>query len=144
MAAVLDQLISDHRRIDPLLERGDRAFAQLSDPAAAASVAAELSALLDSHLAVEEAQMVPHLRQAKAFPPPQTDAEAEMYAQGFAWSTQGLAAEVLERLDAMLPENLTSRLPAARAAFARRCERVWGSARTGASRTPVPDWLQRD
>ena len=56
-------------------------------------------------------------------------------------STLGLAPEVLARVHAMLPANLTSRLPAARAAYAARCVRVWGSVRDGASRTAVPDWL---
>jgi hypothetical protein len=66
-----------------------------------------------------------------------------MYAQGFAWSSDGIAPEVLARVDAMLPANVTTRLPAARAAFAERCARVWGATPKGASRTAVPDWLAR-
>jgi hypothetical protein len=53
----------------------------------------------------------------------------------------GIAPEVLERVYEMLPENLRARLPAARAAFEARCERVWGSAKAGAARTPIPDEL---
>jgi hypothetical protein len=66
-----------------------------------------------------------------------------MYAQGFAWSLHGIAPEVAERVVALLPPILTAKLPAARAAFAERCTRVWGSADAGASRTSVPDWLKR-
>lgn len=142
LTPVIAQLTADHRRIDPLLERGDRAFADLPvGLAAAVAVVSELSALLDAHLAIEEAQVIPFLRAAKEFPPPASDEEAALYAQGFAWSSHGVAPEVLGRLNQMLPEILISRLPAARAAFAQRCQRVWGSAKTGASRTSVPDWL---
>lgn len=138
----MNQLDADHRRIDPLLAEGDRAFAALPASAGeAARVVAELSALLDAHLALEEAHVVPLLRAAREFPPPATDAEAEMYALGFSWSLHGLAPDVVERILAFLPDILTSKLPAARAAFAARCERVWGSAKTGASRTSFPDWI---
>ena len=135
----IERLMADHRRIDPLLERGDRAFQELPKAEAAAAVVAELSALLDEHLAIEEAEVVPFLRGAREFPAPTSEAEAELYAEGFAWSMHGIAPDILERVGAMLPESLTSRLTAARAAFAKRCERVWGSASAGASRTPVPD-----
>jgi hypothetical protein len=142
MAQLFAKLTDDHRHIDPLLERADRAFASLpADKADAIAVVAELSALLDPHLATEEAQMIPLLRPAKAFPTPATDAEADVYAQGFAWASDGVASEVLERLYAALPDILTSRLPAARAAFDERRRRVWGTAPTGASRTAIPDWL---
>ncbi|HVU49646.1 MAG TPA: hemerythrin domain-containing protein [Polyangia bacterium] len=144
LAPVFDELSAQHARIDPLLARGDAAFAELpAGAAAAAAVIAELSALIDQHLALEEAHVPPFLRAASAFPPPATDAEAEMYAQGFAWSSEGVAPEVLERVYAMLPANVTTRLPAARAAFAERCARVWGPVAAGASRTSVPDWLAR-
>jgi hypothetical protein len=142
LGPVIDRLDSEHRRIDPLLELGDRAFAELPRSTdAAVGVVAELAALIDAHLSFEEANVVPSLRAVKAFPPPPTDADAEMYAQGFAWSMHGLAPEVVDRMLAMLPDILTSKLPAARAAYAARCERVWGTAKTGASRTSVPDWL---
>jgi hypothetical protein len=62
-----------------------------------------------------------------------------MYAQGFAWSMNGIAPDVLERVYDMLPDNLRSRLPDARAAFDARCARVWGSAKAGQARTPIPD-----
>lgn len=141
LAEAIAGLSSDHRRIDPLLERGDRAFDHVPANDDAASVVSELSALLDAHLATEEARVVPFLRDATEFPPPATEAEVEIFAQGFAWSCHGVAPQVIEAVYAMLTPALTSRLPAARAAFEQRCVRVWGSARTGASRTAIPDWL---
>jgi hypothetical protein len=140
LGACIDGLAADHARIDPLLARGDETFAQLPQGAAAAlAVVTELSALLDAHLAVEEAELVPHLRAAKGFPPPGNDEEAAMYAQGFAWSSQGIAPDVLQQVYALLPEILTSRLPDARAAFEERCRSVWGAVAVGSSRTPIPD-----
>ena len=142
LAATIDQLTADHRHIDPLLEQGDGAFAQLPDTKAAAAVVSHLWALLGPHLRTEEERIVPILREAKAFPPPASDAEEEMYASGFAWSCHGIAPEVIERVYAMLPEGLVARLPAARAAFQQRRDRVWGpTAPSGTSHTSVPDWL---
>ena len=142
LVAVLDGLTADHRKIDPLLSDGDRSFAALGRRReAAAETVAALSALLDAHLATEESRVIGFLRGAKAFPPPGNDGEADMYAQGFAWSAEGVADEVLERVFALLPPILTTRLPAARAAFLDRCARVWGPAPSGASRTSIPDWL---
>ncbi len=135
---IIDRLAADHRRIDPLLERGGQAFARLPEVADAAALVAELDGLLHEHLAVEESSVVPLLRGAKGFPPPSNDAELELYAQGFAWSSHGIASEVLEQVYAMLPEALQARLPAARQAFAARCVRVWGSDAAGASHTSVP------
>lgn len=134
----IDGLAADHRKIDPLLEEGDRTFAQLPLAAGARAVVAELQRLLDPHLATEEAELVPHIRSAKEFPTPPDDAAAEMYAQGFAWSMHGIAPDVLEKVQGLLPPILTSRLPVARAAFAERCEKVWGTAAAGAARTPIP------
>jgi hemerythrin-like domain-containing protein len=141
LGPVVERLSAEHQRIDPLLERGDHAFSSLSEAAAveAAQVLSELGELLDQHLAFEEAQAIPHLRGAREFPPPANEAEAELYAQGFAWSTQGIAAEVLAQVHRMLPEILMSRLPAARVAFNERCERVWGSFEVGATRTSLPE-----
>jgi hypothetical protein len=145
LAPVVGQLGADHRRIDPLLEAGDRAFADLgADDAAAAAVVAELAALLDAHLATEEASVIQHIRPAKQFPAPATDAEADLFAQGFAWASFGVAADVIARVDEMLPPILTARLPAARAAFDERSRRVWGPTPPGASRTALPDWLDDD
>jgi iron-sulfur cluster repair protein YtfE (RIC family) len=137
--ATIERLDADHRRIDPLLERGDRAFADLADPADALAVVRELDTLLTAHLAAEEAELFPFLRGAKSFPPPATDAEALMYASGFAWAMHGIAPDVLEQVYVMLPERLRAALPGARAEFEARCERVWGSANAGAARTPIPD-----
>jgi hypothetical protein len=139
LAACIDGLAADHRRIDPLLEKGDAAFAELPDTSAALAVVRELQALLAPHLATEEASLIPHIRPAKGFPPPGTDAEAEMYAEGFAWSAHGIAPDIVEKVFALLPPIVSSKLPAARAAFAERCQHVWGTTEAGASRTPIPE-----
>lgn len=139
VAPVIAALSEEHHRIDPLLERGDRAFEALPDSSAAKTVIAQLEALLPPHLAREEAEVVPFLRGAKDFPAPATDAEVELYAQGFAWSSHGVAAEVLSRVDALLPENLVAKLAAVRADFDKRCERAWGSAQAGSATTPIPN-----
>jgi hemerythrin-like domain-containing protein len=142
LATVIDGLTADHRKIDPMLEEGTRLFAALpAQVDAAADVVARLAALLDDHLAIEETHIVPFLRAAKAFPPPTSAAELEMYAQGFAWACHGIAPDIVDQLFAMLPKELLAKLPAARAAFAQRCEQAWGSSDAGSSRTPVPDWL---
>jgi hemerythrin-like domain-containing protein len=148
IAGVIDALGADHARIDPLLEAGDRAFAELATatPSSTAvdavlAIVSELESLLDEHLASEERTVIAFLRDAKGFPPPGNDAEADLYAQGFAWASHGIAPEVLERVDAMLPPTLSSRLGEARDRFKERCERVWGSVRSGASTRSIPDWL---
>jgi len=146
LAPIIERLTAEHHLIDPLLVRGDRAFSDLARsvaPAAppAAGIIAELSRLLHDHLAFEEEHAVPHMRSMKGFPPPATDAEVEMFAQGFAWSYHGVAGDVLAQVDAALPPVLTAKLPAARAAFDDRCRRVWGPTAPGASRTAMPDWM---
>lgn len=137
-AASPEALSADHRRIDPLLERGDTAFADLSRTDTALTIVRELQDLLANHLAIEERELIPFLRDAKAFPPPPNDEAVALYAQGFAWAMHGIAPDIVEQVYAMLPENLRVRIPAARAAFEARCERVWGSTKTGTSRTPIP------
>ncbi len=138
----LERLGEDHRRIDPLLEQGDAAFADLALPrnlASAAQVISELGALLDPHLATEEAEVIPHMRAWKGFPPPASAEEAEMLTNGFAWACHGIAPEVLEQVYTMLQPEVRERLPAARAAFEQRWRRVWGDgAEVTASVTPVP------
>jgi hemerythrin-like domain-containing protein len=142
LAPVFDQLSAQHDQIDPLLERADAAFAALETRATeAAAVVKELAGLLDQHLELEETHVPAFLRPAKEFPPTSSDAESDAYAQGFAWSSEGVAPEVLNRVYGILPPAVVSRLPAARAAFAERCARVWGETPSGASRTSVPDWL---
>jgi hemerythrin-like domain-containing protein len=137
--ATIEKLAADHRRIDPLLGRGNEAFAKLPDVASARAVIAELGELLAPHLALEEAELIGFLRSAKSFPPPPTEADAEIYAHGFAWAMHGLAPAVLAALDGLVPPALAAKLPAARAAFEARCERVWGSARAGSTLTPIPE-----
>jgi hemerythrin-like domain-containing protein len=142
LAAVIDGLVADHRKIDPMLEEGDKAFAALPDERRpAVRVIGSLGGLLHSHLETEETHIVPFLREAKAFPPPASEEELEMYAQGFAWSSHGIAPDVLDKLYELLAPALVAKLPAAREAFAKRCKEVWGTAAAGASRTPIPDWL---
>jgi hemerythrin-like domain-containing protein len=138
LMAIIDGLSADHRKIDPLLGRGDAAFAELPNTSAALAIVAELSELLAPHLATEEAEIVPHIRAAKEFPTPPDDAMADMYAQGFAWSSHGIAPDILAKVYELLPPVLASRLPAALAAFSARCEKVWGTARAGSARTPIP------
>jgi len=137
----LGGLAEDHRRIDPLLERGDGAFADLPRAVAtAAGVISELGALLDPHLATEEAEVIPHLRALKGFPPPASAEETEMLTHGFAWACHGIAPEVLGRVYTMLSPDVSARLPAARAAFEERWRRVWGAGvAVTSSFTPVPD-----
>lgn len=125
--------------MDPLLERGARAFADLPKTAEALVIVRELEELLQPHLATEEAELIPLIRGAKEFPVPPTDEVAEMYAQGFSWAMHGIAPDVLDEMYKMLPDGLRAKIPAARAAFEARCERVWGSAKAGAARTPIPD-----
>jgi hypothetical protein len=137
--ATIEKLGADHRRIDPLLERGDAAFGELPRTASALALVRELKALLDPHLAIEESELIPFLREMKSFPPPPNEEAAAMYAQGFSWAMQGVAPSVLEKVNAMLPEALTAKLDAARAAFDERTKRVWGSVNVGAATTPIPD-----
>ena len=136
--ATIEGLSADHRRIDPLLERGDKAFVDLSRTDEALAIVRELQKLLALHLATEERELIPFLRDAKGFPPPPNDEAVALYAEGFAWAMHGIAPDVVEQVYAILPENLRVRIPAARSAFEARCERVWGSAKTETSRTPIP------
>lgn len=143
LGPVIAELVADHQRLDPMLEAGERAFAKLPATAEAAAIVAEMAALLDKHLGLEEQKIVPLLRDANTFPPPGSDAEAEMYAEGFAWACHGIAPQVLEQVYKMLPASVTSRLPAARIVFTRKFEALWGTAvGSGASTTAVPDWLR--
>lgn len=138
LVPVLERLTAEHHLIDPLLERGDRAFAALPKPALATELLAELGALLEKHLAFEEATVIPYFREVKTFPMPPNDTELDLFLKGFAWSYHGIAPEVLEQVNRMLPEPITSRLAAARAAYERRIERVFGAPAESLSRTSVP------
>jgi hypothetical protein len=142
LGAVITELVADHQRLDPMLEAGERAFAKLPATAEATAIVAEMAALLDKHLALEEQKIVPLLRGATTFPAPASDAEAEMYAEGFAWACQGIAPDVVEQVYKMLPAAVMARLPAARVVFARKFEALWGTVGGGASTTSVPDWLR--
>ncbi|MBP9827851.1 hemerythrin domain-containing protein [Patescibacteria group bacterium] len=138
LAAALDQLTEQHHHIDPVLERGDAAFADLAHPEQAEAVLHGLKTLIDEHLAFEEAQITPALRDNAGFPPITDDEVAAMYAEGFSWSMQGVAPEVLEQIYKILPAILVAKLPAARAAFEERSKRVWGEYTVGSATTPIP------
>jgi hypothetical protein len=135
---VKERLMADHQRIDPLLTRGDQTFAALPDTLEARAVFTELQDLLHPHMATEEAEVFPHMRGMREFPAPSAE-EVALYAEGFAWSSYGVALDVVERMDAMLPKVLRDALPAAREAYAARSVRAFGIVRVGAARTPFPD-----
>jgi len=139
LAPVIEKLTAQHHHIDPLLEQGDAAFADLAHPEAAEAVCTELKALLDEHLAFEEAQITPFLRDAKTFPAPENAEAVAMYAGGFAWSMQGIAPHILDEVRKLLPEPLVAALPAAQQAFHERCTRTWGAFHVGAATTPIPE-----
>lgn len=138
LKTALNKLTEQHHHIDPILEKGDAAFADLAHPEKAETVLHELKTLLDEHLAFEEAEITPALRAAKEFPAPTDEAAVNMYAQGFAWSMQGIHPNVLEQVEKLLPEMLLIKLPAAREAFETRSKRVWGTYAVGEATTPIP------
>jgi Hemerythrin HHE cation binding domain len=139
LGPVIERLSEQHRGIDPLLERGAHAFEGMADVGAAREVVHELQALLDEHLVLEEAEVVPALRGAKQFPAPPDEASLDLYAGGFAWAMHGIADDVLAEVKKLLPEKLLARLPAATQAFEERCVAVWGSAKIQKSVTSVPE-----
>lgn len=138
LAAALDTLTEQHHKIDPLIEKGDVAFEDLTHPEKAEEVLKELKMLLDEHLASEEAQITPALRDSKGFPMEATEEIAAMYADGFSWSMQGIAPEVVEEVRKMLPEILVSKLSAAQAEFEARSQKVWGTYTVGTATTSIP------
>lgn len=138
LASALDTLTQQHHQIDPVLEKGDAAFADLAHPENVEAFLDELKTLLDAHLAFEEAEITPSLRSGTEFPAPADDNMASMYAQGFAWSMQGIAPEVVDKVLQMLPGNVREKLPAAQAAFETRSQRVWGTYTSGSATTSVP------
>lgn len=138
LGAALDRLTEQHHLIDPVLEGGDRAFADLTHPEKAEALLKELETLIHEHLEFEEAEITPALRDSKEFPVPADDAVAEMYAQGFSWSMQGIAPDVLDQVRKLLPDILLAKLPAAQAAFEVRSKSSWGTYAVGAAVTPIP------
>ncbi len=138
LASAIDTLTAQHHEIDPALERGDAAFTDLVHPDSAEVVLNELKTLLDQHLAFEEAEITPYLRGAKEFPALADDSMAAMYAEGFAWSMQGIAPRVLEEVRRLLPDILLAKLSGAQREFEARSERVWGAYTVGSATTPVP------
>lgn len=138
LAHALDKLTEQHHKIDPVLERGDAAFSDLAHPENAEALLNELKIFLDEHLSFEEAQITPSLREGREFPAPADESIATMYAQGFAWSMQGIATEVLDQVRKLLPEILLAKIPAAQAEFEARSKNVWGTYAVGSATTPVP------
>lgn len=124
LAAAIDQLDAQHHDIDELLGSIDN-VRRLAD-------------VLATHLDLEERTVIPHLRATKHFPAPPSDEALAMYADGFAWSSAGLAPDVQAQIFALLPAALRDRIPAARAAFDERCRRVWGRTHADVSTTSVP------
>jgi iron-sulfur cluster repair protein YtfE (RIC family) len=139
LATALDTLTEQHHQIDPVLEKGDATFADLAHPEKAEAMLQELKTLLDEHLTFEEANITPSLREAKEFPAPADDAMITLYAQGFAWSMQGIAPSVTDEVKKLLPEIVLAKLPAAQAEFEKRSERVWGTYTVGSVTTPIPE-----
>ena len=139
LATALDKLTAQHHQIDPIIEQGDAAFANLTHPEEAEAVLHKLKELLDQHLTFEEAEITPSLRDSKEFPAPANEEMANMYAQGFAWSMQGIAPEVLTAVKAMLPQVLVAKLSAAQAAFEKHSHEVWGMQTESASTTSIPE-----
>ncbi|MEK7550013.1 MAG: hemerythrin domain-containing protein [Patescibacteria group bacterium] len=139
LGSALDTLTEQHHEIDPLLERIDTAFADLSHPEQVISLLNELKTLLDQHLTFEEAEITPSLRDTKGFPTPTDDKVATMYAEGFSWSMQGIAPLVLDEVRKMLPDILVAKLPTAQEEFEARSVRVWGKYAVGAATTSIPE-----
>lgn len=138
LVSVIDKLTEQHHQIDPILERGDVAFADLAHPENAEAVLNELKMLLDQHLAFEEAEITPFLRDSKEFPKPADENATAMYAQGFAWSMQGIDSTVLDEVRKLLPELLLAKLSDAQAAFEAHSKQVWGAYAVGSAITPIP------
>ena len=142
LAAVIDGLFADHRKMDPMLEEGERAFAGLPTTVEAASgiVVAPVGAAGhppgdrgDPHHTVPaRREGVPAARQRRRAGDVRAGLRLEQPRHRARHPRQALRH---------LPATVVAKLPAARAAFAKRCEDVWGTAAAGASRTPIPDWL---
>jgi len=136
--SVIEQLLAEHRRLEPLLEQADQAFARLPETGPALAALAALDALLDPHFELEEREIVPLLRPFGGLPPVGTEEELVLFVEHFAWSCEGVAPDVLSQIDASLPDVLRARMPAARANIAARSQRVWGAVSPATSRTSIP------
>lgn len=137
-AAAIDHLSDQHHRIDPILARGHAAFEALPGTADALAIIEELHQLLDAHLDMEEAVLIPTLRGFKEFPA-LDEAVLDTYADGFAWALHGIAPEVVEKMRAMLAQPLLARIPAAIERFDARSERAWGHVTPTRSTTSCPE-----
>lgn len=139
LTVVIDTLAAQHHHIDPLIEQIDEAIADINGSEKIEGLFKNLKHLLDEHLAFEESTVIPTLRGQRDFPAPPDEETANMYAQGFSWSMQGIDPSVVEQLEKMLPAMLLERLPAARADFELRSKEVWGDYELSSSTTSVPE-----
>lgn len=139
LAAAIDTLTAQHHHIDPLIEQIDEAIADIAGSEKIEGLFKDLKQLLDEHLAYEESTVVPTLRDQRDFPAPPDEATADMYAQGFSWSMQGIDPGVVEQLEKILPAMLLEKLPSARADFEARSKEVWGDYEVSSSTTSVPE-----
>lgn len=139
LTAAIDTLTAQHHHIDPLIEQIDEAVLDIAGSENIEGLLKDLKQLLDEHLAFEESTVIPTLRDQRDFPAPPDEATADMYAQGFSWSMQGIDRSVVEQLEKMLPAMLLEKLPAARADFEVRSKEVWGDYAVSSSTTSVPE-----
>ena len=139
LAAAIETLTAQHHHIDPLIEQIDEAITDIAGSEKIEGLFKDLKQLLDEHLAFEESTVIPTLRDQREFPAPSDEATADMYAQGFSWSMQGIDPSVIEQLEKMLPAILLERLPIARDNFELRSKEVCGQYELSSSTTPVPE-----
>nr|QEO74308.1 hypothetical protein [uncultured bacterium] len=139
LGAAIDSLAADHRTIDPVLERLHVSMSELPAPLArdaALAIMNDLNALLDRHLASEEASVIPILRKVPLQAmPPMPEGELAMMSEGLAWSAEGVAPDIFALATAAMPELVLAKVSAAKVAYAAKCERIWGGVSNATSRT---------
>lgn len=139
LASAIDKLTEQHHHIDPLIKQIDEAVKNIKESETIEELFKDLRRLLDEHLAFEESTVIPTLRDQRDFPAPPDEETANMYAQGFSWSMQGIDPSVLEQLEKMLPPTLLEKLPKAREDFELRSKEVWRDYELSSSITPIPE-----
>jgi hemerythrin-like domain-containing protein len=138
LAAAIKTLSAQHAKLDPLLRRGDAAFAALPETADARAVIADITALLDEHFDLEEATIVPSLREAKQWPAPPDESFAPLFAEGFGWALIGIAPDVRDKLNSILAPSIVAHLPAAREKAIATWQKAWGDVPAETSTTSIP------
>ncbi len=140
LGEVFDGLSNDHRQLDALLARADAAVGALpAQPEIAATAIAAVRELLQRHLATEEGAVIPILRHVPVVFPPLPEAELPKMADGFAWSTEGIAGEITAPAFAALPEAVRTMLDGAIAAQAEKSRRLWGTVAPAVARRAEPE-----